>query len=301
MKVLKTLQSESKLSQYTHIDHLVLRVNNLHKQIEFYQTALKMKLYDSNSKEATLGSEDKVLLKLIHNQTYVKRNQETSLYHFALLYPNEESLAFALKHLDALRIPHSPTDHGYSKTTYLEDLEGNVIELYIRTVDRAVYIEDKGEIYVQYRDGHYGSGRDPLNLETLYQHTLNKQSFSILPALTQVGHLHFYAKGLTESSQFYEELLGYGKGIDYASFRMKDVALSEAQNHVLAFNTWKGSNVTLQQDDSLGLESYLLNVTNQDYGSIKQRLIEANYPFLQRDESLIVRDPSNMKIEIKAN
>ena len=82
---------------------------------------------------------------------------------------------------------------------------------------------------------------------------------------------------------------------------MKDVALSEAQNHVLAFNTWKGSNVTLQQDDSLGLESYLLNVTNQDYGSIKQRLIEANYPFLQRDESLIVRDPSNMKIEIKAN
>jgi catechol 2,3-dioxygenase len=260
-----------------------------------------MKLYDSNSTEALLGSEDKVLLKLIHLQPYFKRNQESSLYHFALLYPNEESLAFALKHLDALSIAHAPTDHGYSKTTYLEDLESNVIELYIRTVDRAEYIEEKGEIYVQYRDGHIGTGRDPLNLEALYQHTINKQSFSILPTFTQVGHLHFYAKDLIDSSHFYEELIGYGKGIDHLSFRMKDVALSDEQNHVLAFNTWKGSHITLQKEDSLGLESYTLKVSSQDYEAIKQRLNEANYPYLQKDESLIVRDPSNMKIEIKAN
>lgn len=71
MKVLKTLQSESKISEHTHIEHLVLRVNSLNRQIEFYQSVLKMKLFDSNSTEAILGSEDKVLLKLIHHQTKI--------------------------------------------------------------------------------------------------------------------------------------------------------------------------------------------------------------------------------------
>ena len=54
----------------------------------------------------------------------------TGIYHFAILLPNRRELARAIARLFALRWPNSPTDHIMTKTTYLDDPEGNNIELY---------------------------------------------------------------------------------------------------------------------------------------------------------------------------
>ena len=59
----------------------------------------------------------------------------TGLYHVAFLYPDARELARAVRRLQIHKYPLShATDHGATLSVYLEDPEGNGVELY---VDRA--------------------------------------------------------------------------------------------------------------------------------------------------------------------
>jgi len=55
----------------------------------------------------------------------------TGLYHVAIRYPSRAALAHALKRLVENKIPISgASDHGVSEAIYLNDPDGNGIELY---------------------------------------------------------------------------------------------------------------------------------------------------------------------------
>jgi catechol 2,3-dioxygenase len=55
----------------------------------------------------------------------------TGLYHFAIRYPNRETLADALRRLDDAGIAlDGAADHGVSEALYLRDPDGNGVELY---------------------------------------------------------------------------------------------------------------------------------------------------------------------------
>jgi catechol 2,3-dioxygenase len=55
----------------------------------------------------------------------------TGLYHLAILYPNRQELAAALRRLTAAGIPlDGASDHGVSEALYLRDPDDNGVELY---------------------------------------------------------------------------------------------------------------------------------------------------------------------------
>ncbi len=55
----------------------------------------------------------------------------TGLYHVAILYPDRASLADALHRLDAAGVALTgASDHGVSEALYLDDPDGNGLELY---------------------------------------------------------------------------------------------------------------------------------------------------------------------------
>ena len=55
----------------------------------------------------------------------------TGLYHHAILYPGRAALADALRRLIAAGIPLTgASDHGVSEALYLDDPDGNGVELY---------------------------------------------------------------------------------------------------------------------------------------------------------------------------
>jgi catechol 2,3-dioxygenase len=55
----------------------------------------------------------------------------TGLYHFAILYPSRRELGRALKQLLEHGVQlHGAQDHGVSEALYLQDPDGNGIELY---------------------------------------------------------------------------------------------------------------------------------------------------------------------------
>jgi catechol 2,3-dioxygenase len=285
------------------LGHVHLVVNSLDRQIAFYTQVLGFTLHWRDSSEAALGTASEVLLRLTEEPAARRYQHTTGMYHFAILYPDRKALARGMARLFAMRYPNAPTDHGVSMTTYLDDLEGNTIELYIRTLDRAVFDFSGSQPVVRYADGHIGSGRDPLDVEALFADLDEGERLDLpLPDGTRIGHMHLYAASLTDSMHFYRDILGFEEGPMIESFRMGEVGLSEDQPHVVAFNTWKGSTAPPAPADALGIRHY--TIVPPDTAVLDRMLAQvraAAIPIEETPEGLLIKDPSHVGIILTTN
>ncbi len=284
----------------TRLGHVHLTVTNLDRQITFYTQVLNFKLHWREGSEAALGTEAEVLLRLTEDPTARRAQRATGMYHFALLYPSRKELARAIARLFALHYPNAPTDHGMSKTTYLDDAEGNNIELYIRSLEDGRMETVNGQIIVRYADGRIGSGRDPLDVEALFQELDEGDRLDLpLPEGTRIGHIHLYASSLESSMTFYSTVLGFQEGPLIESFRMGEVGLNEQQNHVVAFNTWKGEGIPPAPANALGMRYFTIVPPNAaELQRVVERVRAAGLPIEETPEGIIVHDPSHIKIII---
>ena len=64
-----------------------------------------------------------------------------------------------------MRYRNYPTDHVISKTTYLDDPEGQNIELYIPSPQVGTWSVVNGTIDIRHADGRPSDGREPLDVE----------------------------------------------------------------------------------------------------------------------------------------
>jgi catechol 2,3-dioxygenase len=287
-----------KVDPTTRLGHVHLTVNSLDRQIAFYTQVLGFKLHQRGGPEAALGTQAEVLLRLTEDPAARRYPNTTGMYHFAILYPSRKALARAMARLFAMRYPNSPTDHGVSMTTYLDDPEGNTIELYIRTLDRGTFEMVDGQMIVRYADGHIGSGRDPLDIETLFGELDEGERLDLpLPEGTRIGHMHLYASGLDASMRFYRDIIGFQEGPLIESFRMGEVGLDDQQPHVVAFNTWKGDSAPPAPADALGIRHFtIVSPSAGELGRMIERVRTAGLPAEQTQDGLLVRDPSQIAI-----
>jgi catechol 2,3-dioxygenase len=285
-----------KVPSTTRLGYVHLTVASLDRQIEFYTRALNFKLHWRKGAEAALGTPAEGLLRLTENPSARRYEPTTGMYHFAILYPSRKELARAMARLFSLRYPNAPTDHGVSMTTYLDDPEGNNIELYIRTLDRAVMEITDGQFAVRYADGRLGSGRDPLDVEALLNDLEpGTRLDAVLPEGTRIGHMHLYGSALEASMKFYQGVLGFQEGPMFPSFRMGEVGLDEQQPHVIAFNTWKGTGIPPAPADALGMRYFTIVLpSTAELERVVERVRAAGLPTEQIPEGVLVRDPSKI-------
>lgn len=297
--IIPYVKNDAQLSSKTELGLVHLRVKNLKNQILFYTQALKMTLHFESEDEAILGDTTHPLLHLHANEAYKRYHTTTGMYHFALLYPSEKELAKAIAWLFAIKYENAPTDHGMSKTTYLKDLEGNDIELYFRTLDRADYVSIDGVVQMRYKDGTLTDGRDPLDLDELFAHLEEKDDIQSPLEAMKMGHIHLYASDLDEMLTFYTRVLGLSEGVIEPRFKMGDVGLDQQQNHVIAFNTWKQTR-THAPEDALGLDYYTVKLaTHAEFDQLIKRFEAASVPVLLENEHYFVYDPSHIKIKLE--
>ncbi|MBX3085247.1 MAG: VOC family protein [Anaerolineae bacterium] len=282
----------------TRLGYVHLTVANLDHQITFYTRVIGFTLHWRDGAEAALGTESEVLLRLTENPAARRVQHTTGMYHFAILFPSRKELARAIARLFVMRYPNAPTDHGVSKTTYLDDPEGNTIELYIRSLEDASFEIVDGQFSVRYADGRIGTGRDPLDVEALFQALDEGERLDLpLPEGTRIGHMHLYASGLQPSMNFYRDVLGFQEGPLFSSMRMGEVALDEQQPHVIAFNTWKGTGIPPAPVDALGLRYFTIVLpTSDDMQKVVDRVQAAGLPTEQTEAGLLVRDPSHISM-----
>ena len=280
----------------TRLGYVHLLVASLDRQITFYTRVLGLTLHWREGAEAALGTEAEVLLRLTENPTARRMQHTSGMYHFAILYPTRKLLACAIARLFALRYPNAPTDHGISKTTYLDDPEGNTIELYIRSLDDATFETVNGQMIVRYADGRIGSGRDPLDVEALFRELADDERLDLpLPEGTRIGHMHLYGSSLEQSMHFYANILGFQVGPLITSFRMGEVGLDDQQPHVIAFNTWKGTNLPPAPANTLGMRYFTIVLpTTDDLQRVLEHVHAAGLPTEPTADGLLVSDPSHI-------
>jgi len=118
------------------IGHVHLKVADIERALAFYQGVLGFALTQRMGTSAAFISAGDYHHHIGLN-TWESRGGSppppgtTGLYHLAIRYPTRAALADALRRLRAAGIPlDGASDHGVSEALYLQDPDGNGIELY---------------------------------------------------------------------------------------------------------------------------------------------------------------------------
>jgi len=282
----------------TRPGYVHLKVANLENQLVFYQQALGLRLHWQNGNSAGLGAGDKDIVRLTQIPNGKRYRGVTGIYHFAILFPERRELARAIYRLFALRWSNYPTDHLMTKTTYLDDPEGNNIELYCESPEDGVFmVNAKGELYARHADGRWSDGREPLDLEALFSHLSEDDRLDEpVPPEVRMGHFHLYVANLKETRRFYHDLLGFDDMGMARGFQMGMVSAGGYHHHI-GFNTWQAEGAPPPPPDALGLENISFILPNRAaWDRLLARIEEIELPYNQTDEGILMSDPAQNNI-----
>lgn len=143
------MSNDYKTPADTRIGHIHLKVSDLDRALGFYRDLLGFELttmYGENAAFLSAGGyHHHIGLNTWHSKggSPAPRNS-AGLYHTAFLYPTRKDLAIILQRLIDEDYPISgASDHGVSEAIYLQDPDGNGVELYRdRPRDQWEYTED---------------------------------------------------------------------------------------------------------------------------------------------------------------
>ena len=120
----------------TRIGHVHLKVADINRALEFYRDLLGFELVMMYGKDAAFISAGGYHHHIGLNTWFSKggnppARNTTGLFHTAILYPTRKDLATIFKRLVDAAYPISgASDHGVSEAIYLDDPDGNGVELY---------------------------------------------------------------------------------------------------------------------------------------------------------------------------
>jgi catechol 2,3-dioxygenase len=120
----------------TRIGHVHLKVSDLERSLEFYRDLLGFEVtmyYGSQAAFISAGGyHHHIGLNTWHSKGSPPSSREgVGLYHTAILYPTRKDLAIIYDRLMRAGYPFTgASDHGVSEALYLDDPDGNGVELY---------------------------------------------------------------------------------------------------------------------------------------------------------------------------
>lgn len=213
----------------TRMGTVSLTVADLGRSLDYYRSAVGLRVLAERAGGASLGVNGTVLLDVVEEPGAVPAPGHTGLYHFALLVPGRADLARWLAHAARERVPLAGlSDHYVSEAVYLGDPDGHGIEIYADR-PREVWEGEVGRRMTTLPldvDDVLGELDDPA-----------REPFDGLAAGTVMGHVHFKVAGIPETIAFYRDVLGFGL---MAALGAQAAFLSAGgYHHHVGANTWE--------------------------------------------------------------
>ena len=226
------------------LGYVALNVRNLDLQSKYYQKVLGLSVIHQGESMIDLGVGKIVLVRLIKTEETLEVAGSYGLYHLAILLPSREALAQIFKYFVDHSIPLiGASDHDYSEAIYLEDTEGNGIEIYR---DRPVSEWNIRE------DGRIIGTTEAMDAEGLYRLATPLEGPYKMPEGSRMGHVHLSVRKSGVSSGFYQNVL---KVQDKFSVRSASWLASGNYHHHLAVNEW-GGQLAARTEGMRGLAYY---------------------------------------------
>lgn len=211
----------------------------------------------------------------------LRKKNTAGLFHYAILFPDVSSKATIVDRIIRNNYPIGAGDHLVSESFYINDPEGNGIELY----------HDRDSTEWIWEDGKVKMGTLPVDVQALLDQKNNHLDY---PKNMKIGHLHFTGNSIAKSDEFFNELLN----TDLVS-SVGDTAHFYSQNHYhhhFATNIWEGENINKRNLLENGILKWELEVSKDYYDSISQRIIEKAIPFKDEENSISIEDHVGSKL-----
>ncbi|MDI6574116.1 VOC family protein [Leuconostoc lactis] len=259
-----------------HMTHLTLVANDEAQMRPFYRDILgfvETKI-DAQTYSYALTTTQPPILTLVFNGTAPSAPRQ-GLYHFALLFPDTASLASLVAHLLKINYPLGGGDHDVSEAFYLNDPNGNGIELY----------HDRPREQWQWDQNFVQMGTKAVDVATLLQ--ARKSNWVGFPSQTTIGHLHFLGHNVAAGDAFFIDGLGMALTTTFAN--SANFYSHNRYHHHHAYNTWLGAQVAQRQPQENGLTDWTVAVNPAYFAQLKTRFADRGQ--LIDVHTLIVIDP----------
>jgi catechol 2,3-dioxygenase len=271
------------------IGMVTLRVRNLDLVADYYRDAIGLTVMARTATGVRLGSGGMALLDLEQRESAAREARNAAgLYHTAFLMPTRKDLAHWLVHAAKNRIPLSGfADHLVSESVYLDDPEGNGIEVY---ADRAP------ELW-KWEAGSVAMATDQLDIDGLLALTDTRTTnYAKAPDDLRIGHMHLRVGDLEQADRFYSSTIG----LDPTRKRSGAAFLSAGRYHPhLAINVWQSAGAGARDDTATGLAWFSLEIATEEILQAQTlRLRQAGAPAAAIEKGIETSDPWGTKVRL---
>lgn len=225
-----------------------LKVRDIERVSAYYRDVIGLTVLARGAASVTLGTAEGALLTLEPKpNAALEPPTAAGLFHIAFLMPSRRDLARWLVHVARNQTPLTGfADHSVSEAIYLNDPEGNGIEVYA----------DRPAERWRWENGRVVMGTYRLDVDDILSLTdTSRSDYARAPDGLRIGHIHLRVGDVDAGDRFYRDLLGLGPTSrrDTASFLS-----SGGYHHHLALNTWNSAGAGRRDDASTGLAWFSL-------------------------------------------
>jgi catechol 2,3-dioxygenase len=277
----------------TAIGAVRLTVADLDRARAFYERALGLRATGGEGDVVGLGPPGgPAIVELVGKPEAPRRpSRTTGLFHLAVLVPSRGDLAAALERVARAGWSFTgASDHLVSEALYLNDPEGNGIEIY-RDRSRAEWRRDAG--------GELEMATLALDLEGLMAERPAGDGEGGMPPGTRVGHVHLQVADLAAAERFYAGVLGFEvtvRGYPDALF-----VSAGGYHHHIGLNTWAGEGAPPPPPGARGLRSFEVALPGaEELERVAGRIQAAGLDARPEDGGLLVLDPSRNAVILRA-
>ncbi|MEN1969085.1 VOC family protein [Lentibacillus sp. N15] len=270
----------------TYVGEVSINVTDLEKSLSFYQHIIGFRILDQTKRKAVLTADGKTALLTLEQPENVvpKEGRTTGLFHFAILLPSRADLSSFLRHVAKAGVQLGASDHLVSEALYLNDPDGNGIEVY----------HDRLSNEWDWSDGQVIMSTEPLDASSLLADS--DQEYNGLPEETVIGHIHLHVANLKNTETFYVNGLGFRVVTHYPGALFTSTG---NYHHHIGMNIWNGEDASAPSENSVGLNWYsLIFANNESREERVNSLRHLGVSVKRENEIYVVKDPSKNEIHL---
>lgn len=245
-----------------YVSHVQLKVSNLARSVAFYTNIIGFSVLQQNGDSAYLTVDGKQsLVSLVEVPKAIDPNQKAGLYHLALLLPTRKDLGNILHHFSQQQVRIGAGDHHVSEAIYLNDPDGNGIEIYADRPTEYWKWSDDEQVYMT---------TEQVDIQGVMAEA--DGNWRGLPEHTVMGHIHLAVSHMKNAERFYTDILDYKIVTRYGA---QALFISTGKyHHHIGMNTWHTAGAEPTAADEVGLKSFTIVLNDIDYANkLKEKLI----------------------------
>lgn len=270
----------------TTVGRVRLRVRDLDRALAFYGDFLGFREIEREDSSAKIKAGGELLFELREVPGIGPAPRRAAgLYHAAILLPERSDLARISRHFIENEFPFGQADHAVSEALYLDDPDGNGLEIYVdRPRDEWPMVGNSVQMVT-----------DPIDFHGLLGLLMGEDDrWEAMPDGTTIGHIHLRVSDLDQARAFYVDTLGFDVMQD--NFRGALFVSAGGYHHHLGMNIWESHGQRVAGQDVAGLDRFAIILPDREsWAEVVARIAE-HAP--DSGDTFLGHDPDGIEFEL---